>query len=85
MNKHEMYLHLSKNPKNIRFELLCTTAEKFGFVNRGGKGSHRIFIRDNVNELLNFQNVDGKAKAYQVRQFCKILEKYSLQGDERDA
>ena len=42
------------------------------------KGSHRVFVREGVKELLNFQDVKGKAKPYQVRQFIKLIEKYSL-------
>ncbi len=78
MNKHELYLHLKEHAKNIRFDLLCTTAEKFGFACRGGKGSHRIYVREDVREMLNFQDIGGKAKPYQVKQLCKIIEKYLL-------
>jgi len=28
--------------------------------------------------MLNFQEVKGKAKPYQVRQFIKIIERYNL-------
>jgi predicted RNA binding protein YcfA (HicA-like mRNA interferase family) len=35
-------------------------AEVFGFTFRGGKGSHRIYVREGVEELMNFQNVKGK-------------------------
>lgn len=31
-----------------------------------------------VQEMLNFQNVSGKAKSYQVKQFLKVVEKYKL-------
>ena len=78
MNKHELYEKLKRSPNNVRFEELCQTAELFGFGFRGGKGSHRIYTRRDVRELLNFQNVRGKAKAYQVKQFLKIVEQYSL-------
>jgi hypothetical protein len=34
---------------------------------------------------MNFQNVKGKAKPYQVRQLIKIIEKYNLlQEDEEN-
>jgi hypothetical protein len=75
---------LKSNPKNVRFERLCKIVQKFGFRFRGGKGSHRIFVREGVEEMLNLQNEGGKAKPYQVRQFIKIVEKYSLQEDEPD-
>jgi len=69
VNKNQVLEHLKKNPKNIRFEKLCKIAEDFGFKFRGGKGSHRIYIKAGINEMLNFQNVNGKAKPYQVKQF----------------
>jgi hypothetical protein len=78
MNKANLLEELKKNYKNIRFERLCNIAEVFGFKHRGGKGSHRIYVLREVTELLNFQNVDGKAKPYQVKQFIKIIEKYRL-------
>ena len=31
-----------------------------------------------IGEMLNFQNVGGKAKPYQVRQFIKIVENHNL-------
>ncbi|MHA1364431.1 MAG: type II toxin-antitoxin system HicA family toxin, partial [Candidatus Freyarchaeota archaeon] len=64
-------------------EKLCRIVEIFGFRFRGGRGSHRIYVRDGINEMLNFQNVGGKAKPYQVKQFIKIVEKHNLleEGD----
>jgi len=76
-----MLEELKRNPKNVRFERLCKIAEAFGFRFRGGKGSHRVYVREGVKEILNFQDVSGKAKPYQVRQFIKITEKYGLAED----
>lgn len=73
-----MLEELKKNCKNVRFNKLCKMAEAFGFEFRGGKGSHRIYVRREIEEMLNFQDVGGKAKPYQVRQFIKIVEKYNL-------
>jgi len=78
MKKKEWYEKLKRNPKNVRFETLCQAVELFGFKFKGGKGSHKIFAKEGVKELLNFQNVSGKAKPYQVKQFLKIVEKYNL-------
>ena len=64
MNKRETYTYLKNRAKNIRFDLLCNAAETFGFVYRGGRGSHRIYVREGVREMLNFQDVGGKAKSY---------------------
>ncbi|MBT9133233.1 MAG: hypothetical protein DDT31_01386 [Syntrophomonadaceae bacterium] len=81
MNKREIYEKLKRNPSNVRFEEICKTAELFGFRFRGGKGSHRIFVRKGIREMINFQEVKGKAKSYQVKQFIKIIEKYNLLGE----
>lgn len=78
MTKREIYEEFKRNPKNVRFEEICRAAELFGFAFRGGKGSHRIYVKKGVRDLLNFQNVHGRAKAYQVKQFVKIIEQYSL-------
>ena len=78
MNKRRSLAEIKDNPKNVRFSNMCNIAEAFGFRFRGGKGSHRIYVREGITELLNFQNVNGKAKPYQVKQFIKIIEKYNL-------
>ena len=78
MEKEEIYRELKERVANVRFEELCRAAESFGFKFKGGKGSHRIFVREGIKELLNFQDVRGKAKPYQVRQFIKLIEKYNL-------
>lgn len=78
MDKKKLYEKLKKNPKNVRFNKLCKAAELFGFKYKGGKGSHRIYVREEVREMLNFQNVGGKAKPYQVRQLIKVIEKNNL-------
>jgi len=35
-------------------------------------------VRESIKEMLNFQNVNGKVKPYQVKQFIKIIEKHNL-------
>lgn len=81
MEKSELLEELKANPKKIRFARVCQIAEAFGFQTRMGTGSHRVYYRDGVREILNFQNEGGWAKAYQVRQFIKIIENYNLQED----
>ena len=78
MKKRRLFEELKKSQKNVRFEKLCKIVEAFGFKFRGGKGSHRIYVQEDVGEMLNFQNVGGKAKPYQVRQFIKIVEECNL-------
>lgn len=78
MKKRRLFEDIKNNPKNVRFEKLCKIVEAFGFRFKGGKGSHRIYVQEEIGEMLNFQNVSGKAKPYQVKQFIKIVEKYNL-------
>jgi len=35
-----------------------------------------------VTELINLQNVNGKAKPYQIKQFLEIVERYNLQLED---
>jgi predicted RNA binding protein YcfA (HicA-like mRNA interferase family) len=74
----------------IRFDELCTLLGRLGFTERRHGGSHRIFSRSGVAEILNLQpRPDGTAKPYQVRQVRAIILKYGLaadaEGDTDDA
>jgi hypothetical protein len=82
IDKKAAYDELKGNYKNVRFNRICSLAELFGFRFRGGKGSHVIYRRDDIKEMLNFQNDDGWAKPYQVRQLLKIIDKYNLLNEE---
>ena len=73
MNRPELLEELKENPRKVRFARLCKIAEVLGFQARKGTGSHRVYFRDGVQEILNFQKEDGWAKAYQVQQFTKLL------------
>jgi hypothetical protein len=81
MHRKELLEELKANPKKVRFIRLCKIAEAFGFQTRKGTGSHRVYFREGILEILNFQEEGGWAKAYQVRQFIKVIEKYSIQED----
>ena len=49
------------------------------------RGSHHIFTRDGVEEILNLQPKRGKAKAYQVKQVREVILKYQLGNQDNDA
>jgi hypothetical protein len=70
-------------PNNLRFGDMVKLAENFGFRLSRSNGSHHIFAHPKVRELLNLQEVRGKAKPYQIGQFLKLVEKYNLElGEE---
>jgi predicted RNA binding protein YcfA (HicA-like mRNA interferase family) len=64
---------------NISFRDFCRLVEAFGFGLSRVRGSHHIFSRPGVPELINIQDVGGKAKPYQIRQFLKLVEEYNLE------
>lgn len=68
--------------RNIRFADMVGLVEAFGFRLSRVQGSHHIFVRDGVVELINLQEVRGEAKPYQIQQFLKIVERYNLRLDD---
>ena len=42
------------------------------------KGSHHIFFKSGIEEIINIQPDNGKAKAYQVKQIRELIVKYKL-------
>lgn len=54
---------------------LITELEKTGFVNRGGKGSHRNFVHPRAQKPITISGKLGDdAKHYQVRAVRLALE-----------
>jgi hypothetical protein len=71
----ELLEKIRKNPKNVRFEDLCSLAECYGYrIRKKEGGSHRIYKKPGAVLLMNFQDVDGKAKPYQVRELLRAIE-----------
>jgi len=64
---------------NVSFANLCRLLIRLGFGERV-RGSHHIFVKDDVEEILNLQAKGSKAKPYQVKQVRNVILKYKL-GD----
>ena len=62
---------------NIRFGDLQSLLVDLGFSERI-KGSHHIFTRPDVAEILNLQPRGSLAKPYQVKQVRKVIVQYKL-------
>jgi predicted RNA binding protein YcfA (HicA-like mRNA interferase family) len=69
---------LAGNVTNISFSELIGLLVALGFTEIGGKGSHRIFARPGVVELVNIQEDGRQAKPYQVRQIAALVRRYSF-------
>lgn len=63
---------------NVAFEDLRNLLISLGFRERT-RGSHHIFRRAGVEEMINLQREGAKAKQYQVRQVRAVILKYRLQ------
>lgn len=63
---------------SIRFSDLCALLRRLGFDERI-RGSHHVFIRDGLDEILNLQPKGSDAKVYQVRQVRLLILKHGLE------
>ena len=65
---------------NIPFEGLRYLLVQLGFEKRV-RGSHHIFTKSGVEEILNLQPKGSHAKPYQVKQIRQVILRYKLGGD----
>jgi predicted RNA binding protein YcfA (HicA-like mRNA interferase family) len=68
--------------RNVTFGDFIGLVRAFGFVLARQSGSHHVFARPDVPQLVNLQEVNGEAKPYQIRQFLRLVEKYNLTMEE---
>ena len=68
---------------NISFDELVSLLIKLGFQTRI-RGSHHIFHKENVVEIINLQEKSGKAKPYQVKQVRSIILRYKIELKENE-
>jgi predicted RNA binding protein YcfA (HicA-like mRNA interferase family) len=86
MSKIEKILMLllsGRSDTNFEFAELVNLLERLGFSLRI-RGSHHIFFKDDIEEIINLQPDKNKAKSYQVKQVRNLILKYNLKikGDE---
>ena len=65
---------------NIPFEGLRYLLVQLGFEKRV-RGSHHIFTKSGVEEILNLQPKGSHAKPYQVKQVRQVILQHKLGGD----
>jgi len=71
-----------RSDSNLSFNEVSGLLEHLGFSLRI-KGSHHIFAREGIAEIINLQPKGGFAKAYQIKQVRDIILNYHL-ADELD-
>ncbi len=80
MGKHRKILELlllGQSDANISFNDLCSLLTALDFAERV-RGSHHVFTRQSVNEILTLQRDGAKAKPYQVKQVRQLILRYKL-------
>jgi len=82
MKKQKLFRKLIKGSQNINFNDLINIVEAFGFELPRIKGSHHIYVHKDIDELINLQNVNGKAKPYQIKQFLELIEKHNIKMED---
>ena len=68
-----------KSPRRGERSSWLPACLRLGFGERV-RGSHHIFWKEGVEEILNLQPKGGKAKPYQVKQVRHVILKYKLGG-----
>jgi hypothetical protein len=84
MGRHEKlfeHILMRRSDANVPFDGLCEVLKRLGFEERV-RGDRHIFTMEGVEEILNLQPGDGKAKPYQVHQVRDVMLKYNLRLGE---
>jgi predicted RNA binding protein YcfA (HicA-like mRNA interferase family) len=66
-----------RQDKSIPFSEAVSLMQRLGF-SMHIKGSHHIFSREGIDEIINLQPDGSKAKAYQVKQIRDLIVKHQL-------
>jgi hypothetical protein len=80
MGKREKLREKAKNsPHNLRYAEICKLATSYGWIFQRQEGtSHGVYIHpllgNTPGALMNFQDKNGKAKHYQVKQLLDAIE-----------
>ena len=71
-----------RDTANVRFGEMVRLVQAYGFRQGRVRGSHHIFVHPDAPELVNLQEVRGRAKPYQIRQFLRLVERYNLKTED---
>jgi hypothetical protein len=66
--------------QNVTFDDLTALLVSLDFEKRI-KGSHHVFSKEGIEEIINLQPSGSKAKPYQVKQVRAVIVKYKLSGE----
>lgn len=78
----EIVMQMKRNPTGIRFSDLCQVCDHYFGEPRQSSGSHRVYKTPwQGDPRVNIQSRKGSAKAYQVKQVLKAIERLEANND----
>ena len=81
----EIVAKMRQNPKGIRYRDLCKVCDSYFGEARQTGSSHRIYKTPWPGDpRVNIQNAGGMAKAYQVRQVLRAIDRLETYGDAQE-
>jgi hypothetical protein len=81
----EILKGMRSNPVGVRFGDLCKVCDDYFGQARQSSGSHRVYKTPWIGDpRVNIQDGKGYAKAYQVKQVLKAIERLEVEhGTEK--
>ena len=80
----DIVVQMRSSPKGIRFADLCRVCERYFGEPRQTGGSHRVYKTPwQGDPRVNIQDERGKAKAYQVKQVLRAIERLEYESHSR--
>ena len=81
----EIVAKMRQNPRGIRFRDLCKVCDFYFGEARQTGSSHRIYKTPWPGDpRVNIQDAGGMAKAYQVRQVSRAIDRLETYGDAKE-
>jgi hypothetical protein len=81
----DIVAEMRKNPKGIRFADLCRVCDFYFGAARQASSSHRVYKTPWPGDpRVNIQDDKGLAKAYQVRQVLRAMERLEAKDNAHE-
>lgn len=81
----DILAQMKRNPQDIRFSDLCRVCDHYFGDARQSSGSHRVYKTPwHGDPRVNIQNRRGLAKAYQVKQVLRAIERVEKNDDTQE-
>ena len=81
----DILARMRRNPRDIRFSDLCRVCDHYFGDARQSSGSHRVYKTPwHGDPRVNIQNRRGLAKAYQVKQILRAIERVEKNDDTQE-